>query len=383
MHGTGWHAGSKAIVCGVAMAALGAGAPAWGGTGAPADKPAGQAEAAVQVENTSVMLFPIVKGGKWGYMDEKGKVVIEPQYDAAYDFSEGLACVIVNNWRGFIDRTGAMAIKPDLAWAGRFTDGFAPVYNEKSGFAGRPQFYKPTSGRFCCIDRTGKVQPFGCSTAGFREGKTVADRKRCIGTDGKEIKHDAEELHLFSEGLAGARKGGTWGFLDHAMTWAIAPQFHAVDQFSEGLAAVAKADTPPPESGPGWEWLKRRKLIWGFCDKSGKLVVDYQFEDAWPYAEGLASVRKGGKWGYCDKTGRIVIEPAYDHAWPFSEGRGRVLLGEKQGFIDKSGAMVIHPQFTPAWEFSRGLARVGVKDGEGCKEGYIDPSGKYVWEPTR
>ena len=325
-----------------------------------------------------VKLFPIVKDGKWGYMDENGKVVIEPQYEAAYDFSEGLACVIVNGWRGFIDRTGTMVIKPEFAWAGRFCEGLAPVYNEKSDFAGRPQFYRPTSGRFCCIDKKGKVVT-DCSTAGFREGKTVVNRKICLDRDGKKIEHDADELYLFSEGLAGARKGGLWGYLDHSMKWAIPPQFHNVDRFSEGLAGVAKADPPPPASGQTWDWLKRAKFTWGFCDREGKMVIDFKFEDAWHFSEGLAAVRIGGKWGYIDKTGKVVIEPAYDYAWPFSEGLGRVLVGEKQGYIDRNGKMVIQPQYQPAWEFSNGLARVTI-DG---KEGYINHKGEYVWVPTK
>lgn len=32
-------------------------------------------------------------------------------------------------------------------------------------------------------------------------------------------------------------------------------------------------------------------------------VIDPQFEDAWPFSEGLALVEVGGKWGYVDKRG--------------------------------------------------------------------------------
>jgi hypothetical protein len=362
----------------VVLAAIGVslalGTPGWG------DETGG-----ASTDTGPVPLFPVVKDGKWGYMDAKGKVVIEPQYEAAYDFSEGLACVIANNWRGYINRTGAMVIKPEFAWAGKFTDGFAPVYNEKSGFAGRPQFYRPTSGRFCCIDRTGKVQKrIGCSTAGFREGKAIGGRgKSFVCTDGTEVKTDADQLCLFAEGLAPARKGMTWGYVDHSAQWVIEPQFHDVDDFSQGLAGVAKADPPPPEKGARWNWRRRCKFTWGFCDKSGKMVIDLRFEDVWPYSEDFASVRKGGKWGYIDKTGKMVIEPAYDYVWPFSEGMARVLVGEKQGYIDKTGKMVIEPRFRPGWEFSQGLARVGVKDGGEYREGYIDKNGTYVWEPSR
>jgi hypothetical protein len=51
------------------------------------------------------------KGGKWGYIDAQGTVVVSPQFDAARPFREGLAAVRVDGrvggkW-GFIYRPGA------------------------------------------------------------------------------------------------------------------------------------------------------------------------------------------------------------------------------------------------------------------------------------
>ena len=34
------------------------------------------------------------ESNKWGFIDKSGKVVVPLQYDLAYDFSEGLACVM-------------------------------------------------------------------------------------------------------------------------------------------------------------------------------------------------------------------------------------------------------------------------------------------------
>ena len=49
------------------------------------------------------------------------------------------------------------------------------------------------------------------------------------------------------------------------------------------------------------------------------------------------------------------------------------------GFIDKEGKAVIAPQFDFAESFSGGLARVKI----GRNEGYIDATGKFVWNPTK
>jgi hypothetical protein len=40
-------------------------------------------------------LYPVVRGGKWGYIDNTGKVAIDPRFGAAFNFSDGLAPVQV------------------------------------------------------------------------------------------------------------------------------------------------------------------------------------------------------------------------------------------------------------------------------------------------
>jgi len=49
------------------------------------------------------------------------------------------------------------------------------------------------------------------------------------------------------------------------------------------------------------------------------------------------------------------------------------------GFIDKTGKWVVEPKFTQAFEFNGGIAQVFI-DG---KSGYVNTSGKYVWEPSK
>ena len=63
---------------------------------------------------------------------------------------------------------------------------------------------------------------------------------------------------------------------------------------------------------------------YGFIDKSGKVVIELQFDDAGYFSEGLARVEKDGKWGFIDKSGKVVIEPQFDDAEDFSEGLAKV-----------------------------------------------------------
>jgi hypothetical protein len=59
----------------------------------------------------------------FGYIDTTGKVVIEPQFDEAKEFSEGLAAVNIDGRIGFIDTTGEYVIRPTYAFAQKFQDG--------------------------------------------------------------------------------------------------------------------------------------------------------------------------------------------------------------------------------------------------------------------
>ncbi|MDR3219473.1 MAG: WG repeat-containing protein [Dysgonamonadaceae bacterium] len=69
---------------------------------------------------------------KYGYADEKGNIVIKPQFDKAQNFSEGLAAVCfkenyIEKW-GFIDLTGKLVIPATYKLKpGRFSEGLAAV----------------------------------------------------------------------------------------------------------------------------------------------------------------------------------------------------------------------------------------------------------------
>ena len=73
--------------------------------------------------------------GKWGYRDRKGNVVIQPDYDDAFEFSEDLACVERDGKLGYIDKKGDVVIDFKFDSATSFSDGLASVtVGEKSGY---------------------------------------------------------------------------------------------------------------------------------------------------------------------------------------------------------------------------------------------------------
>ena len=63
--------------------------------------------------------------GKYGYINHSGSTVIGPKFESAWGFSEGLALVRVNDKYGYIDQTGAYAFEPEFQGAWDFSDGIA------------------------------------------------------------------------------------------------------------------------------------------------------------------------------------------------------------------------------------------------------------------
>ncbi|MFZ5596756.1 MAG: WG repeat-containing protein [Bacillota bacterium] len=112
---------------------------------------------------------------------------------------------------------------------------------------------------------------------------------------------------------------------------------------------------------------------WGYIDTAGNMVVGPQFEEAFPFKEGLARVGfNDGKKGFIDKEGQIVIEPKYDFATDFFDGYAAVHIysNEKSKYfvINKEGKVVIETPYE-IYGFAEGLAI--VKNDVHCF-GYMD-----------
>ena len=258
------------------------------------------------------------KSYKFGYIDGSGKFIIEPKFNAAGEFSSGLAPVQIekNGKWGYINVNGKIIIDDMFETAETFKDGLALV--------------------------------------------KLGSRFGYITTDGIfRITPRFENASSFSEGMAAVEIGYKYGFIDKTGEIVIEPSYKFAEQFSEGMARV-RIDTE-----------------FGFIDKSGKLIIKTWFKNAKPFSEGLATVRKGHKYGFIDKSGRFIIEPKFDYAESFSEGLASVQENHKYGYIDKSGAFIISPEFISAEPFSNGLAKVANPIEK--KAGYIDKSGKFVF----
>lgn len=157
-----------------------------------------------------------------GYINRKGRVVIEPRYEMANDFGEGLAAVRIkshDSW-GFIDKDGKRVISPRFSAVGRFSEGLCAV---------------ALNGVWGYIDT---------------KGDDVIERR-------------FDEARSFSEGLAAARIGDKWGYIGPDGKWVIEPTF---DDFE---AYAHPGDPRPFENGLARVTLDEQTI---YIDKTGEQI---------------------------------------------------------------------------------------------------------------
>lgn len=114
----------------------------------------------------------------------------------------------------------------------------------------------------------------------------------------------------------------------------------------------------------------------GFIDNKGQIVIDFVFDGASSFSEGLARIFVNEKVGFIDTKGNVAIEPKFDSALGFSEGLSVVTIGDKQGYIDKKGNIVIKPSFYHANNFENGIAL--ILDDIISQSSFIDKQGNII-----
>lgn len=108
------------------------------------------------------------KDGKWGFMDNNLRVVIEAQYDVVDEFSEGRTVVEKDGMRGLIDKYGRVVV--DTIYDEMSYDGSHLCYVEQAGFCG-------------VLDRLGRVvvELVWNWTSEFENGFLLVERDQLYG----------------------------------------------------------------------------------------------------------------------------------------------------------------------------------------------------------
>lgn len=221
-------------------------------------------------------LAAVQKNGKWGYIDTNGKTVINFKYKRISFFSEGLASVALDEKYGYINQKGELIIPYQYDWTFWFTEGLAKV---NDGY--KSTYYINTKGE----------RKFTDNTNDLNNGE-------------------------FSSDLAIIKQNEKEGFINKEGKIVIPPSYDKAFRFSGDIAIA----------------IINRKYV--LINKKGSVISDQSYDDALYFKNGLCSVKLNKKWGCLDTTGKIVIPIIYDRIGSFSEGLLSVNLNGKNFYID-------------------------------------------------
>lgn len=103
-------------------------------------------------------------------------------------------------------------------------------------------------------------------------------------------------------------------------------RYYFNNDFQEGLCLIQDQETN----------------LYGFMDKTGKVVVPCKYESALDFSDGVSVCFKDGKYFVIDKEGNTLVEPRNERISSFSEDLALIYNDEEAvSFIDKSGNEVI------------------------------------------
>jgi hypothetical protein len=265
-------------------------------------------------KSRGVYLFPVtlkeIGGNKWGYINEKGKMILTPIYEHAGDFQDnGLAIVRLMDHSGVIDSNGYFIVKPKYDTINPFSEGRATVITNQG---------------FKVIDESGK--------------ETTSKAYSFIGDykEGRALIADTDEDGQY-----------LYGYLNRRGKEVLPLEYVAASDFSDGKAVV-----------------KNKDGTYSLIGLAGKIIKNYDYAFVGNYGDGLLAFQKslGGKYGYIDEQGEVVIEPQFSEAQAFSQGRAIVTMSENvkenYGLIDRLGQFMIKPHYQTI--LNLGASRVAI-----------------------
>ena len=252
--------------------------------------------------------------GKYGYLDETGKLAIPMKYAKAFDFSEDRAFVreTEDGPLLMIDKAGKVIASYNNVnlWyyeTVQFSEGLAiiPLVDSEDGFE---------ADYYIAVDKSGKTvytfrDQYVDFENGYQNGLVAVAETAEWGTGGPCLERGVN-------GMAGA------GYRDKTGNKVISGDYDDLGAFSDGMAMVAKYDDD-------WNWKC------GFINTSGKLVIPIEYNGYWSFEGGIGAVSKDwgetGAGALVDKNGKFLTDFLYTNIWEASDGL--VPVRTANGFI--------------------------------------------------
>lgn len=312
------------------------------------------------MEDIDDKFIPVRQGEKWGYINNYGEYIVNPQFINAERFSEGLAFVSIGEYPnikiGVINESGKYEIPP------KYCD-YTPFHNKCAWVVlpdSAPMLINTNGDVLFTYKKGQKVHPY---FEGLAIVKGSSGKQWTIDESGNtvfELPDGYSFESVFNEGMAVVKNmNEKYGYVDTKGNITIMCQYTDAQPFINGKAVVKKNEQ------------------YGTINKKGEYIINPQFDGMFSDNDNYLIVMNE-QFGWCDGKGKITINPQFEKAFPFLDSDLTVFFtNEKAGFIDRDGKYAINPQFDYAYPFNGSTAPVMVEE----KWGLIDETGKFVSNP--
>jgi hypothetical protein len=258
--------------------------------------------------------------GKYGLVNLSGTEVVPILYDDIGEMHDGLIKVKKGENYGYVDNRGNVIIPFKFLQAGDFKNGQAIVV-ETDDLSNQKRIDK--NGNVLGILEFDEVYDYSEGMAKVRIGASEYSSNgiRSYGFVDENgmlvIPVIYDNAYSFQEGVAGVYKDDKFGFINKKGETVIPFQYDAGFWFKKGLGIVKKKT----------DGSYGNNRIWGLINKENEFVIS--FEEGYKFLgfleEGLISAKKKeNRYGFIDRNGKVVIPFKYYHADSFKNGMAKV-----------------------------------------------------------
>lgn len=156
-------------------------------------------------------------------------------------------------------------------------------------------------------------------------------------------------------GMIAVEKDSRWGYVNDRGELCVDLDFDWVDDFACGYAVVMKDDMYGLMDSTGGivipmiyeslEWDSDSEVVvaslegyFGVLDVHGEQLVAFKYHWIGALSCGLMPAMLDDKYGYIDSKGNVVLDFIYDDAYEFRDGVARVVIGREELYINRDGS---------------------------------------------
>ena len=344
-------------------------------------------------------LFRILVGEKYGFINESGRIIIEPQFDDANRmFTEGVCYARIGERKGLIDETGSFIVEyaDSVQNVSKFQNGFSQIdcgFLKKGIININKEYILPAHQYDVWLEEDGDSLYFNVIGPDFNW--YIADKKGgMIGSICDSI------LGGFCNGLCAVKKNGQWGYMNRNGKLVIDTVYDFARVFTEdGIARVRKGKEEFFIDKNGHKLFDVEHHLTGFncnraavimngekciVDRAGKKICSIDADKIRPFdaENNMAVIIKDGHASIIDTMGNTILNTHYEDIGYFIGGVAPVMKDNKIGFIDMSGTEIISPSFEIYTLHKKEYAIRALANYESgvWAYSYYDLQGNLIWK---